>query len=205
MVSTGADLRDDIVRVSIELGAQLGEDGLTMRAIAGRMGMSVTGLYQYFDSKASILREIRSRGVRMLQRALVASAAVEDRAERLRAMACSYVAFARANPWLYGVVFLGNELDWATMSEQERNERLLPLQTAAVMFREGIARGEFRGDLDPDHAVQVTWAALHGIASLAVSGRLSAEHPAFPVPSLARFIELFVATLVRGYSAVPAE
>lgn len=199
-VATGTDPRDEIVRASIELGTELGEDGLTMRAIAGRMGMSVTGVYQYFESKAAILREIRSRGVRLLKHALMTSGDEHRLAERLRGMGHAYVAFARANPWLYRVVFLGEELDWATMTEQERSDRLLPFQTAGVMFREGIERGDFRADLDPGRAVQETWAALHGIALLTSSGRFSGGHPAFPALRVEDFIDQFVATLVRAYA-----
>jgi AcrR family transcriptional regulator len=193
------DPREEIVRASIELGTELGEEGLTMRAIAVRMRMSVASVYQCFDSKAAILREIRSLGVRMLNRAL-ATADHNDRfTERLRGMCFAYVGFARANPWLYRVVFHGEELDYSTMSEQERSDRLLPLQSAGAMFRAGIERGEFRSDLDPERAVQGTWAAVHGIALVASGGPLVSRYPAFPPVDLERFIAQFVATLVRAY------
>ena len=61
-----AGLHDAIVRAGIELGSDLGEEGLTMRAIAGRLGISATALYQHFESKASILREIRLHAIRLL-------------------------------------------------------------------------------------------------------------------------------------------
>lgn len=199
-VSAETSPRDDIVRASIELGSELGEEGLTMRAIAARLGTSVAGVYQQFDSKAAILREIRSRGVRLLKQALLTSRDTGPFSERLRGMGVAYVAFARANPWLYRVVFLGEELDWATMSEQERNDRLVPFQAAGVMFREGIENGDFRADLDPGRAVQQTWAALHGIAMLASSTPHTGGHPAFPAAGVEHLVEQFVATLVRSFT-----
>ena len=59
------ELKEAIIRVSVELGSQLGEEGLTMRAIAKRLGISATALYQHFDSKAAILQEIRLYGLRL--------------------------------------------------------------------------------------------------------------------------------------------
>jgi AcrR family transcriptional regulator len=38
-----------------------------MRGIAARLGVSATALYQHFESKASILREIRLYGADLLQ------------------------------------------------------------------------------------------------------------------------------------------
>ena len=38
-----------------------------MRGIAARLGVSATALYQHFENKASILREIRLYGADLLQ------------------------------------------------------------------------------------------------------------------------------------------
>lgn len=194
-----AGLHDEIIRASIELGSELGEDGMTMRAIASRLGISATGLYQHFESKASILREIRFHGVRMLQSELEAASAASDDAQRLRELACAYVRFARSNPWLYKVLFLDEELDWSTLPEEERHQALMPMATAGATFRAGIEHGVFRADLDAEQAVLLIWASLHGLAALMLHGRISDGHPAFPVPDVEQFIELFVENLVRGF------
>lgn len=201
-----AGLHDAIIRASIELGSELGEEGMTMRAIASRLGISATGLYQHFESKASILREIRFHGVRMLQQALHSASDAPDVRKRLEDMARAYVGFARGNPWLYKVLFLDEELDWASLPEDERREALMPLSTAGTTIREGIASGTFRADLDAEQAVLLTWASLHGLASLMLHGRISDGHPAFPVPDVERFVEVFVENLVRAFvpRAAPA-
>lgn len=194
-----AGLHDAIIRASIELGSELGEDGMTMRAIASRLGISATGLYQHFESKASILREIRFHGLRLLQDALQAAAAADDPQRRLHDMAGAYLSFARANPWLYKVLFLDEMLDWTTMPEDERRDALMPMSTTAATFRSGIERGVFRADLDAEQATLLTWASLHGLASLLLHGRISEGHPAFPVPNIEQFVEVFVENLVRAF------
>ena len=61
--------REAIIGASLELGQALGEDGVTMRAIATKLGTSATTLYTCFESKAAIMRELRMRGLLMLARA----------------------------------------------------------------------------------------------------------------------------------------
>jgi len=68
---TKAGLHDGIIRAGIQLGAELGEEGLTMRAIAARLGISVTNIYQHYENKAAIVREVRFHGVAMLNAALI--------------------------------------------------------------------------------------------------------------------------------------
>ncbi|MFO0635281.1 MAG: TetR/AcrR family transcriptional regulator [Nannocystaceae bacterium] len=208
-----AGLHDEIIRVSIEIGAEAGEEGLTMRAIASRLGMSSTGIYQHFDSKASILREIRFHGVGMLLEALtrgtagvaadgVASSDGATRApeHQLRSMAHAYLAFARANPWLYRLLFDEEELDWSTLSSEEMMRALGPIVAARTTIAAGIERGSLRSDLDVDHSALLIWASLHGLASLLLSGRLSEGHVAFPVSDLGRFVEAFVDNLMRSFA-----
>src|SRR5690606_8071818 len=109
-----AGLREAIIQTSLELGSQLGEEGLTMRGIASRLGVSATALYQHFESKASILREIRAYGIDLLYDAI--SPALEengDPVEMLRDVTRRYINFARQNKWLYSVLMEYDQLEWS--------------------------------------------------------------------------------------------
>src|SRR5262249_55624962 len=55
------DLRRRILDAAWELGCEHGEAGLTIRRIAERVGISATHLYTYYDGKAALLQELRSR------------------------------------------------------------------------------------------------------------------------------------------------
>lgn len=196
---TSTGLQEGIVLAAIQLGAESGEEGLTMRAIAAQLGISVTTIYQHFDSKASILREIRFVAVDLLNRALVDAQSDADASVRLGEMSRAYIRFSRSNPWLYQLMFDAEEIDWSTMPPDERFVALAPIQTTAANFVAGVVQGTFRADLDVAEAVLLTWASLHGIASLLLRGRLSDTHPAFPAPDVASFLEAFVVHLVRGF------
>jgi AcrR family transcriptional regulator len=196
-----AGLHDEIVRVSIQLGSELGEDGLTMRAIAARLGVSATALYQHFESKAAILREIRFLGVRTLLEAMTPAFAAEDPTTRVVEAATRYVEFATGNPWLYKVLFHDEEVDWAQLSDDERGRLMAPLEETRKAFTYGVECGTFYKDLDVPNAALLLWASMHGLASLLISGRLSEAHPAYPIPNRDQFVRGFVETLVRSVTA----
>lgn len=108
------ELKAAIIRTSMDLGRTAGESGLTMRGIAADLGISATALYQHFENKSAILREIRARG-RAVSWAWIGPAFDEskrelDLRERLEDFGRRYVEFARHHPWLYQVLTETGEL-----------------------------------------------------------------------------------------------
>jgi AcrR family transcriptional regulator len=199
-----AGLHDEIVQVSIQLGSELGEEGLTMRAIAARLGVSATALYQHFESKGAILREIRLHGVRKLQQTLETVQRTGDVAARLADIGTCYVEFALENPWLYKVLFFGDEVVLEEVDDSERADLLAPLQTVRACMDEGMQNGRFRRDLAVDHMVLMMWSSLHGLATMLLDGRISAEHPVFPVADVKRFVRQYITGVAKALEATAA-
>jgi len=191
----------EIVEAAIRLGSEFGEEGLTMRGIASRLGMSVTGLYQHVESKASILRDIRIHGLRKLLATQSAAYVQSSPGEQVRELIRLYVEFAESEPWLYRVLFHEDEIDWSQVETRERDDILGPLNRARDVFAEGVEKGFFRADLDIDRAPLTLWASMHGLASLILNGRISETHPVFPVPSRRDFVDQFATGLLRSFSA----
>jgi AcrR family transcriptional regulator len=195
------DLRDAIITASLHLGTELGEEGLTIRAIAQRLGVSATALYQHFGSKAAILQAISAYGFERLDRQLAPAFAQADPVERLRQMSLRYVAFARDNPWLYTVLFQERELQWDALDDRERANISAPLRGTLKAIADAVEAGRFRKDIDLATTPLLLWAANHGLATMILTGRISETHPAFPVESLQDFIDSFVSDLLRGFLA----
>jgi len=186
-------LRHSIIQVSLEIGSELGEEGLTMRGIAARLGVSATALYQHFESKTSILREIRIYGVDLLVKECIDPCmSMPDPVARMKCMAGRYVAFARTHPWLYTVLMQSEQLDWTAMSADEIELTLRPLTTLRSWLREGAERGCWRKGLDPDVTSIRLWASLHGLCSMILSGRIAEHYPAFPIANQSEFIQNFI-------------
>ena len=186
-----ATLKRSILEVSLQLGTELGEDGLTMRAIARRLGVSATALYQHFDSKGSILRAIRFDGLEKLHAHLAPAFELPAPAERIREHCVRYRSFSADNPWLYNLLVEGEGIPWDKMSPEEHTVVLRSSPAVAAAFNEGKADGSLRSDLDVSLAPLTLWASLHGFACLLQRGHVEADAGG---GVLASFVDGLVAT-----------
>ena len=191
------------MRAAIELGTELGEEGLTMRGIAARLGVSATALYQHFEGKASILRAIRFHGLDLMNKSIAASFEREDPLDQIRDCALLYINFARSNPWLYGLLFGGEAVDYE-LSEHERQVLDYSTQEMQRVFQRGKEMGKLRTDIDAATAPYLMWAANHGLAMLMITGRISEQNPAFPMANVNDFVRAFVESEVRGFMPMNA-
>lgn len=186
-----SSLREKIITTSLELATHYGEEALTMRAVAARLGTSATTLYQYFDSKAAILREIRLRGMRQLLEGARVALEHQDEREAMLGVSRRYLAFARENPWLYRL--LHNEdlpeevLDRDQVDDVRAVQAGVSEQAMALLGRFVENDREQLGEF-----VAAWWCMLHGLASLVIGGRLRPNHALLPVLDLEAFIDRYL-------------
>jgi AcrR family transcriptional regulator len=192
-------LKEAIVRAAIELGTELGEEGLTMRGIAARLGVSATALYQHFEGKASILRAIRFHGLAIMNKTVGPAFEHDAPLDQIRESALLYVNFARSNPWLYALLFGGEAVAYDSLTDAEREAAYQSHHAIQRAFQRGKEQGSLRADLDVETAPFLMWAANHGVAMLLITHRISEQNPAFPIRSENEFIRAFVESEVRGF------
>lgn len=97
-----SDLRARIVDAAWAIGNEHTPEGLTIRSIATRAGVSPALLYTYFTGKAALLREMQRLAEPRLEAAL--ARAVDGAGtpqEGLFRVCVAYVEFARQHRWLY--------------------------------------------------------------------------------------------------------
>ncbi len=164
--------RDAVVKASLELGQESGEEALTMRALASKLGVSATSLYGIFDGKEAILRELRAGAWNGLADALTPALQITRRRDRLRQMCMAYLEFARSNPWLYSLTMESPLLFEESVSESQATRALGPIKIALAALREGAPSETDEAELQLQTIDM--WASLHGIASLQASGHMSA-------------------------------
>lgn len=175
-----------------------------MRGIAARLGVSATALYQHFEGKASILRAIRFHGLDLMNKCIAPAFEREDPLEQIRDCALLYINFARSNPWLYALLFGGEAVNDEALTEQEREVLYYSQDKMQHVFHRGKELGVLRADVDAAAAPYVMWAANHGLAMLMITGRISDQNPAYPIPSENEFIRAFVESEVRGFMPMNA-
>lgn len=150
--------RDQLIRAARDLAEADGWPAVTMRRLAGELGVTQPVLYSAFPSRQALIDAVALDGFDEIAVALETVGA--SPMPRMRA----YLDFAAAQPRVYEAMFsLPTALAFAADDTPE------PLRRAFA----GI-HGAFP-DADGTRA-EVAWSALHGLATLQAGGRLRATH-----------------------------
>lgn len=149
-----SDLRGRVLDAAEALGHEFGEQGITMRQIATRVGVSPTALYQVFENKAELLHEVELRFHDQLDAALarIPSDGFDSRA-KLHKICLAYVEVARRDPWRYQLAFRNAEVESGALTREPP---------------EGFLRhaiGCLIDDPDASGAAIRIWVALHGLVT----------------------------------------
>ena len=148
-----------------------GVDGLTLREIGARVGVSRTALYRHFADKRALLAAVATEGFRTLRQQLVASWEAGGRGRAaFESMGVVYVRFAAANPSHYRVMFGGfvdpNACDPELAAEAAGAFQAL-VDALAALQGDGTMRAE-----DTVTMARFVWAVVHGVAMLGIDGQL---------------------------------
>src|SRR5262245_17017058 len=148
-----------------------GVEGLTLREIGARLGVSRTALYRHFADKRALLTAVATEGFRALRRALVT--AWEDGGHgraAFEAMGVAYVGFAVANPSHYRVMF-GGFVDQLPRDPELAREGAGAFQALVDALTSVKGDQAVRGD-DILLMARFVWSVVHGVAMLAIDGQL---------------------------------
>jgi AcrR family transcriptional regulator len=170
------DLRRALLDEALRTIRTNGVEALTLRTAGKKLGVSRSALYRHFADKEALLAAVATEGFRMLREDLVKA---WQRAGRGRtgfdAMGMAYVGFAIANPSHYRVMFgravIGKEQHGDPDLLREGHGAFQVLVDAIIeQQRDGLVRMD-----DPRQLAQFIWATVHGVAMLAIDGRLGQE------------------------------
>ena len=169
------NLRAVLVDTAVELARTTGPDGVVLREVARRAGVSHNAAYRHFDDRAALLAEVSDRAMRDLERAMVTridAVSLTDptarATERLGETGRAYVDFALREPGLFAVAF--------TAPEGPAVHADVETLTGPYAVLNGVLDELVEcGAVTPAHrqgADVACWAMVHGFASLVVDGPL---------------------------------
>jgi AcrR family transcriptional regulator len=152
------------------IGAE-GVDGLTLREIGARLGVSRTALYRHFADKRALLAAVATEGFRTLRHELVSAWEAGGRGSAaFESMGVAYIRFAAANPAHYRVMFGGfvdpTSCDPELAAEAEGAFQAL-VDALAALQRDAVIRAE-----DTVTMANFVWAVVHGVSMLSIDGQL---------------------------------
>ena len=178
------DLRRALLAETARTIRKEGVDGVTLRAVGKRLGVSRTALYRHFADKPALLAAVAREGFQAFSRDLSqAWTAAGGGRDGFRAMGAAYVKFAVANPSHYRVMFgafkdlCGRDAQLA--ADAQASFQVL-LDAVMMLQKDGLLRAD-----PPQTLAQYVWAAVHGVAMLAIDGQLGPDPKA--ADALARF------------------
>lgn len=165
------ELRAEILKAATDIVEGCGPDCVTMRQVAEEIGYTPTTLYLYFKDKDAILREVMVEGIES-QAAFLASATVGPTPlDKVRQRFRAYVVWGLLHPGLYRLVFeSGTDMDF---TPEQTSRVIAALSDGFAMIAEAVAAGQLVGMDDVQVFANASWAATHGVTSLAISRRIA--------------------------------
>jgi AcrR family transcriptional regulator len=168
-----AEFRERLCEAAERLFVERGPEAVTMRQLAGALGVSPMTPYRYFRDKDDILAAVRAAAYDRFAQALEAAHAEpgDARAKGAR-VAEAYLDFAFTNPQTYKLMFdlhQPNEHDYPDLKRASERARRTMTDYVRGLVEAGVLAG------DPDEIGAMFWAATHGVVVLALAGRLGRE------------------------------
>lgn len=190
--------RDELYAMALQAARTIVErDGyrsLTARNVADAIGYSPGTLYNLFSNLDDMIVHLNASTLDALYDSVLSIELSGDADRDLKKLAARYLDFIGKNERLWALIFdhllpEGQVLpDWYLL----KVDKLLGVVEAAIA---PLCSGE--NDPQCREAARVLWASLHGIFSLAGSGKLSVVSQA-PVQEMA---EHLITTYIRGLEA----
>jgi AcrR family transcriptional regulator len=148
------DLRAALLRAAGDLLENQGPEGVVLREVARRAGVSHNAPYRHFPERLALLAALAAQGFELLGNELQSSSGAR--------MGEAYVAFALAHPQRFRLMFGG------TLSlDSEPQLRRASRQAYEALLSTFRARDDVA---DPDKAAAAAWALVHGLAHLLLDG-----------------------------------
>lgn len=161
-------VRRDIITAAERLFIKEGEAGLSIRKLADEIDYSPGAIYKYFDSKQSLIDELKEAFFEQLLSEFEGfeGAPSEYPAFALNFLA-TYVRTGLRKRHHYAAAFAGfpNEGDLAA-ALRGNTMKSVAFRKLRNMVEDGMRLGAFRPDLDVIQSVKYIWASLHGLVGL---------------------------------------
>lgn len=155
-----------IVRRATELLESGDPEALSMRSLAGVLGVRASSLYGHFPDRAALEGAIADGAAHRMAAAISAAAHGLGPEEALRAACHAYLGFARTHPLLYDLLLAPRAPAFATPGP---SKDLWNLVLGLV--------GDVTGILDDTSATVALWSFLHGFVALERSGQFGLSGP----------------------------
>jgi AcrR family transcriptional regulator len=167
-------LREALLAASERVLERDGLQGLTLRAAAREAGVSHAAPTHHFGDLAGLLSELAALGFRRYNAELSDAGSVPGTpVERGMSRAKRYVAYARAHPGMYSLMFRTEKLDMARPALHEAAEAAFAGLAGAIAARTQQPISKQSLTLEQAAEIVRAWSLIHGFTTLLLDGRLT--------------------------------
>lgn len=168
------DLHQALLKAAETVLEREGIQGLTLRAVAREAGVSHAAPTHHFGDLAGLLSELAAMGFRNFNATMMAAGATGTTpTESALARAKAYLAYARAQPGMYQLMFRIERLDMSRPALREAANASFAGLANVVGARHS---GNITTDaltLDQAALIARAWSLVHGFTMLTIDGRLN--------------------------------
>jgi AcrR family transcriptional regulator len=167
------DLKNALIEAAIDILAEDGVQGLSLRKVASRAGVSHAAPYAHFTDKQALIAAVSTEGFRRLGTLLQAArdAHPNDPLRQLIEGGLAYIKFALDDPDHFRITLSG-------VVKKEKDYPALVQATAEAfgIVREIVSACQQKGILHPgdlDLMAVSVWGTIHGLVALVLDGQVS--------------------------------
>ena len=187
------DLRQALLEAAVATLDNVGADGLSLREVARRAGVSHAAPAHHFTDKAGLLTAVATEGFGMLVTYLAGAqpGGTGQPVDHLAALGRAYAQFAAENPGRFEVMFRPGLLHAGDQAFQRAGD------AAFLALRHHIATCQSHGwrEREPTDALAAAaWALAHGIAVLRMQGSLARHYPDPSLNGVSQLVTAMTAT-----------
>lgn len=166
------NLHQKLLEEATRMIGEQGVDGISMRSLAERVGVSRTAAYHHFKDKNALLCAIAEQGFEKWQThfAQLMREQSGDMNGWLKAFVRSYLDLSWEHPEEYDLMFGRPVWKNGEPTESLKSASFACFQDYVDLIRSWQGKGKLSKDIDCLRLAQVSWSMLHGMSRLLNDG-----------------------------------
>lgn len=174
-----SETRGRILAAAREIYLREGSEGVTMRSVAARVGVTPTALYRHFENKRALEEAVVAQAFETFGGYLHRALGGETPAHRLRLSGEAYRSFALEQREMYLTIFMTPPRNAGARARKRADARRASTFRFLVDRVEECMRAGVIAKGDAEGIATTLWAHVHGLVSLYIAGAIQAEEEEF--------------------------
>jgi AcrR family transcriptional regulator len=171
------NLKEVLISAGLEILSEKGMEGLSLRNVAKRIGVSHAAPYNHFHDKQALLAALSTAGHERLHQTLLETFEKfkHDSTDLIIEIAWAYLQFAQQDPDRFKLMF-------SSALEEERNHpAFMEISRKSIALFEEIilfcqSKGQLAGGDVKSIAIKL-WSSVHGFTYLSLENQFPKEYP----------------------------